>query len=239
MLALVTWVTLSAAAGSVKLAAIGFTSAGITVEQQQFYSEHFALRLSQRPGIRVVSQKDTAALLGVERQRQLLGCAESNCMAELAGALGVDGIVTGQVARIGSVYQLDVKVLSGSGAAPLAVASRRVSDEEHLLDEMDEMADEIAAHLVQPPRAEARRWPAWLLVGAGGAAVVVGGIFLGKMATDWNTLTGSGAAQVSNEMALAARNDGRVSTPLGYALASIGLAAILTGVVWLFVGSGP
>ena len=74
----------------------------------------------------VARGKDMVALLGVERQKQLLGCSDaaSSCMAELAGALGADGLVTGQLARIGKSFQLNVKVLAADGSRTLDLLAR-------------------------------------------------------------------------------------------------------------------
>src|SRR5437667_22938 len=43
----------------------------------------------------VVSSADIAALLGIERQRQLMGCNEGSCAVELAGALNAKRALRG------------------------------------------------------------------------------------------------------------------------------------------------
>src|SRR5881398_1613253 len=48
----------------------------------------------------VISSSDVTQLLGFERQRQLLGCKEDSCLAELGGALGVDYLVTSQLGKL-------------------------------------------------------------------------------------------------------------------------------------------
>lgn len=59
----------------------------------------------------VISSAEIRELLGFERQKQLLGCAEGSCLAELGGALGVDYLVSGQLGRLGKRYRLDLKLL--------------------------------------------------------------------------------------------------------------------------------
>ena len=56
----------------------------------------------------VTSSKDVQAIVGLDRQKQLLGCGTQSCSAELAGALSVDAPLFGSVAKAGS----------GSGAGP-------------------------------------------------------------------------------------------------------------------------
>ena len=63
------------------------------------YAERFATRLDQR-GVKTSTQQAMSSMLSLERQKQLLGCADdsASCMAELAGALGSTYLTVGQVA---------------------------------------------------------------------------------------------------------------------------------------------
>src|SRR4051812_36888184 len=52
-------------------------------------------------GIKVLTSHDVEAVLGMERQKQLMGCADdSSCLTEIVGALGVDGILLADLGRI-------------------------------------------------------------------------------------------------------------------------------------------
>lgn len=139
---------LAAAPSTIELASIGFHGVNIKPELAGFYADNFALKLSEQPGIHVSTARDIAAALGVERQKQLMGCADNSnsCLAELAGALGADGLVTGQLAKVGKVFQLDIKVLD-TNARPLFLFSRRVSSEEAILDELEKGAEAAAKKL--------------------------------------------------------------------------------------------
>ena len=82
------------------------------------------LKLLNDRKIQVVSSKDVAATLGLERQRQLVGCSaeSSSCLAELAGALGVSALLSATVARAGSNFVVSLRVTSASDA-PLPSSS--------------------------------------------------------------------------------------------------------------------
>lgn len=70
-------------------------------EQMAGYAEdRLAIQLGQR-GFKVTTPADMRALLGLERQKQLLGCAESDCIAEIAGALGVAALLVGDLGMVG------------------------------------------------------------------------------------------------------------------------------------------
>lgn len=174
------------AQGDVKLAAPGFSKSGLTQEQAQFFSGHLAARLSSTPWLQVVSSDDIAQMIGLERQRELLGCADgkASCMAELAGALGVDGMLVGQVAKVGQSFQVNVKVMDPAGSPLFVYSSERLGTEEAVLDELNRIAGLIAEKLA--PMHD-KRMPAgtvtavsaapkptfWPALGVAGAGVVV------------------------------------------------------------------
>ncbi|MEW5850153.1 MAG: hypothetical protein AB2A00_15300 [Myxococcota bacterium] len=76
---------------------------------------------------KVVSSSEIETLLGFEQQKQLLACDSSSCMAELAGALGVDYVVSGTLGRLGDQWLLNLTLLNtrttqaeGSVSMPVA-----------------------------------------------------------------------------------------------------------------------
>ncbi len=144
----------------VKLAATGFQFVNISPELATFCSEHFAQQMTLE-GIRVTTPNEIATMLGFERQKELMGCSDksTSCLAELANALGVDGLITGTVGKFGKTYQVNLKVLNAGDARPLAAYSNRVKDEEALIEEYSKAAKQIAPTLARrlgkslaPPR---------------------------------------------------------------------------------------
>ena len=131
------------------LASPGLTAINIDERVANFYSEFFAQELAQRSGFRVVTSGEVATLLGLERQKQLLGCSEetTSCMAELAGALGADGVVMGSIARLGSGFAVTLKVISPGDARTLAMRTGRSKDEDALLDWLTETAQQVSGQL--------------------------------------------------------------------------------------------
>jgi hypothetical protein len=128
-----------------QLAVPAFTGVNVTAEVATFYSEHFATKLSVA-GVGVVTQKQMQALLGLERQKQLLGCTteSESCLAELSNALGVDAIVQGEVGTFGQSYQLNVKIIDVRTTRQLSILSERVPSEELVLDVLAEAAPRMA-----------------------------------------------------------------------------------------------
>jgi hypothetical protein len=67
--------------------------------------------LSQTGKFEVITKSDVKALLGLEAQSQLIGCAESSCMVDLGGALGAAYLVNGSLGKLGGQYQLVLSLI--------------------------------------------------------------------------------------------------------------------------------
>jgi hypothetical protein len=136
------------AAPQVKLAAPGLAHVGVDDSVAAMFSQHFAQQLELN-GVHVVAQQEIAALIGLERQKQLLGCSDgsTNCVAEIGGALGVDGVITGTIAKLDNGYLVNLKIASSLDGSSMASVSRRGKSDGELVDWMTEIAPEIAAQL--------------------------------------------------------------------------------------------
>jgi len=143
-----------------------------------------------RAGFDVVSQADISAMLAFQKQRQMLGCTDDGCLAELGGALGADYLVSGDVARIGSRDHVALALLdarkakvvgrsagfSDAGDDTLAMAVQ-VRFRALLQPERPELVARLPP--IEPPGAEgrhARRSAAWWTFGGSGVLLAAGGL---------------------------------------------------------------
>lgn len=121
-----------------KLAAPGLQAVDVDPKKAQFLNDLFAEQLGRKSDarIRVITQAEVAALIGFERQKELLGCSNdgSSCLAEISGALGVDALVVGNVAKFGESYAMTLRVIAAGDGHVLASASNTGMREEQLLD---------------------------------------------------------------------------------------------------------
>lgn len=149
------------AQAEVRVASMDFSTRGVKTQLGSLYAERFALYL-RKQGLTVTTSKDVAAVLSLERQRQLLGCADasSSCMAELVGALGVDVLVTGTLMRVGKGTQVSVKLVNSHSAETLFQVSKLVKEDDEVLDLLESSAADAAPAVkaafapVQPPAPE-------------------------------------------------------------------------------------
>jgi len=110
---------------------------------------------------KVMGMKEISTLLGVERQRQLLGCSESSCFTELAGALGARYVLQSTVGKVGSDYVVSVRLLDSVAGKPAGSGTVQTSDANLLLNSMwNACQDAIDAAANTMGGEEGARWKA-------------------------------------------------------------------------------
>ena len=177
LLSLVLTSALLSAAEKPKLAVLELQALGAPQDTAAALTEAMTQELTKRGFFDVISSRDIQTLLGVERQKQLMGCGDdsSSCLAELAGALGSRFVLSGTLAKLGDALQLSVQMLDTQKSQTVARGVRLASDAESLVGQLPWLlAEATATPLPAPP---SRALPVTLLV-VGGAAVM-GGAVLG------------------------------------------------------------
>lgn len=259
MLAATALVQLILVAEPLKLATVGFSQVGMTDAEASFFAEHFSVQLAaaDERNVRVSTPKDMAAILGIEKQKQLLGCSDegSSCMAELAGALGADGIVSGQIAKVGKSFQVNVKILAADGSKTLFLhSSKLLSSEEELIGELNDTAKRAIAKLRPQPAVAAAtdtgpsataaassggrsRNPLKLLPGVlGVAGVVLSGVAFATASEEYSKLSDSQRwPTVEEPTASGWRSKGRENVVIGTVLLSVGLVVIAGTLLWFLL----
>jgi TolB-like protein len=147
-----------------------------------------------RTGLDTVSKGDITAIIGFEKQKQILGCSgDAGCVAEIGGALGVDFMLTGPVGQIGSQYHVSLQLVETNKARVAARASRFAEKSEDALVRAtrEATAEVLAPAIARLPAGTARvvfsaapapaakagpsHRSAWIAYGIAGALVVGGG----------------------------------------------------------------
>ncbi len=177
-------------------------------------SSLIASECAARPDAQVTSGADIRAMVGFEKQREMLGCGEASCLAEIGGALGVDYIVGSEVSQVGGTWLISLSLVDISKAQAVARLTKRATGEAQLVDVTTAAVTELLGALPgkgavavappkepppaepppeAPPSAVATAEPAsggrstvlpWALFGTGVVAAGVGGYFYGSA---WST----------------------------------------------------
>ncbi|MFL5319392.1 MAG: hypothetical protein ACJ790_07025 [Myxococcaceae bacterium] len=232
---------LSVNAAPLKLAAPGLQGVNVDEKQATLFTDYFAQQLSQY-GVHVTTAAEIATLIGLERQKQLLGCSDSSgaCMAELAGALGVDGVISGNVAKIESQYVLTIKIVKASDGSSMGNYSGRMTTAEEALDWLGKTAREFAVSQAmitetKPTGIHLRKYW-WLPAGLGAGALGVGaGLYSDANGTADKLRRGEGDPAQLNQTISSARSQQQ----LGVALMGLGAAGLVTAVVFIITGNPP
>jgi hypothetical protein len=86
---------------------------GIGIEPQlaELVTDALVAELTDR-GLTIITSKDVETALGFERQKQMLGCGQESCLAEIAGALGADRVVFGDIAQVRELTVFSVQLFN-------------------------------------------------------------------------------------------------------------------------------
>ena len=119
--------------------------AGVDAKVAATLTEALAGDLARVPGTEVVTQAQMKALLDLEAQKQLAGCTDDSCMAQIGAALGVDDLVGGTVSHLGESWliglrRVDVKI-GGSRLADRRLKGGSIDD---VLDALPGLVAEVS-----------------------------------------------------------------------------------------------
>jgi hypothetical protein len=146
-----------------------------------------------RHGFDVIARSDIQAMLGFQKDRQLLGCTEdASCIAEIGGSLGVDYVLTGQIGQIGSQFNISLLVVDSrrsrvvtrlssfceANEDALVKAARASVGTINVAIRGGSLTEGATKPSVPFTRSRTTAWIAW----GTGAALVAGGAVVGVMA---------------------------------------------------------
>lgn len=215
--------------------------------------------------VQVVAGADLSALVGLEKQKKILGCSEGNCLAEIGGALGVHFLLSAEVSRIGTVWLLNLALLDvakaraveriarkapdmtglvaaaseATGALVAAIAPRKAAPAGPALEAQPAPVPGVAADAPESSPSSGRRILAYSFAGAGVAALG-GGIAFGLAAKSSydKALKLSETANASRSEVLSLRDRTTRQMWIADAFYAAGAVALGVGLYFAFTGNG-
>ncbi|MFO0598316.1 MAG: hypothetical protein U0228_23630 [Myxococcaceae bacterium] len=202
-------------------------------------SEQLTTELSNRGELEVVSANDLQLLMGLDRQRQLTGCSESTCLAEISNALGAPWIVSGSLAQFGQATRLDLKLIRASDGKAFFREGANIQGESSLFEIVSGMARRMMSNIgvskASAQASAARAGPVALII-AGGALAVGGGVLLGVEAAQRGATVSSLSTSSANPPTYTAARDALTAQGtlmlVGGLAAGVGAVLAAGGVVW-------
>lgn len=165
----------SAKGGKLSLAVTDLRASGAEAQAATALTTEVTNSLAGLGVFAVISGEDIKRLLSLEETRQgCTGNADAACLAEIGGALGVDYLVYGEVAKIAGTYNLSLVLLDTAKASAVNRGSKKITEAGKLLEE----TGLLARALVQP-LLESKRGSLMLDVRERGAKIAVDGKTVG------------------------------------------------------------
>lgn len=216
-----------------------WNAVNVKKELVTFYADALAEAL-RKQGLKVVTAQDIATLLGMERQKQLLGCDESStsCMAELANALGCEATLVVNVARFddGSFRGI-AKLLGSRDGGVLSSVKLDSGSEKRFLDALEDSAEVLARPLlpkVGPQKPGFSRF--WWIPGALGAVGAgVGAALLVDARAQYDAIPGTASRLEAEQLA----EHGKGSQFVGGLALGVGAGLLVAGAVMALWPASP
>ncbi len=118
---------------------------GVDQATADLFTDALVGELRKSPDVVIVSPSDIASLLGFDKQKQLLGCSEASCLAEIGGALGAERLISGNVGRVGNSLMVYLSSMDPVAARTVTSVSERLksSSDEAFLDSLPRFAFQL------------------------------------------------------------------------------------------------
>jgi hypothetical protein len=99
---------------------------------------------SKHNAFNVLSGQDVSSAIGLEAQKQAMGCDEQTCLAEIAGALGADFVVFGTAGKLGQLFVVNLSLYDSAGANSAGRGQIEARNLELLPKEIDRVVNDMA-----------------------------------------------------------------------------------------------
>lgn len=180
---------------AIRVAVYDFELQGIESNIGTVVTDSMLAEIRKLQGVAAIGMDEIRDMLSHEANKQMLGCeADDTCLAEIAGALGVDNLLTGKLSKVGDSHVLLVRRMDQARAKVAGTVNKRLkagSGQEFLLavgPSIEELfpernlkpgnergvPKEVALRLDPPPLPT---WSFWGIAGTSGAALAAGGMF--------------------------------------------------------------
>lgn len=108
-----------------RVAVYDLAASGVDERMARIVTDAVLAEVRKLQRVSAVGMDEVRALLTLEADRQLLGCAdESTCLAEVADALGVDAVVTGKLVALGDERVFGLRRIEREGVDGKGVEQR-------------------------------------------------------------------------------------------------------------------
>ena len=172
-------------ADRIKLAVLDLQGKGVEASLVQNLTDVATVSLNKLGVFDVLSRADIQQMLSFEEDKQMLGCSDASCLAEVGGALGVALLISGSVGKVGSNFLVNLTLTDTSSVKVMAREQREVATVEGLTASVEAAARFLVRELL-----EGRQGYLVLKSSESGADVEIDGRIIGVTPLPRQTLSG-------------------------------------------------
>lgn len=189
------------------------------------------VELGQQPGLTVIGANEVQRLTALESDKQLAGCTQSDCLSELAGALGARYVVFGDVGPLGSRQVLNLNLFDAQKAMAVSRTAITFTSVEELPTLLPAPLHALTAPLLQTTSTSTPMPAPVVTTSTSSPLVPIGLIVAGGLVA---------ASGVGFDLLSTTSDDGELDAwdALGPAGVVLGIGVAATGVVMFAFGGG-
>lgn len=154
----------------------------IAAETARLVQDTLTVSFAKKPSLEVLSSEDIRRIVSLEAEKELLGCSQSSCLAELASAMGADLVAYGSVGSLGTLTVINLSLFDSEAQRSLGRETIEAETREEIPRRVRAAVDVLAAAAAGEATVIVDDEPGllsrgWFWAGAGGT--VVGAAALG------------------------------------------------------------
>ncbi|MBW1807520.1 MAG: DUF2380 domain-containing protein [Deltaproteobacteria bacterium] len=136
----------------IRIAVMEFASkGGVSQKQMDALGDLLANEIRTMGKYRVIGKSDIRTALDLETQKNLVGCNDESCIAEIGGALGVRWVIVGNISKFGEKFLLNLKIMDTEKIRIVKGVSKKIEGGE---GELPDALSTAAKELIEGARAE-------------------------------------------------------------------------------------
>jgi len=103
---------------------------GVKGDVAKMLMETFTAELGKLGWYEVMSVDEVQDMLGLEKMKDVMGCDDISCSADIAGGLGADFMVTGSVGKLATQLKLSLKLFDSKTRKVVKRVQKYTKDDE-------------------------------------------------------------------------------------------------------------
>ena len=131
-----------------KILVLDLQTTGIDVEQVKLIDELLTVEIAKRESFDVLSGADVRRMVELEAEKQAVGCEDTSCLADIAGAMGARYVVYGRIGKLGSRIVLTLNLFDSETAGSVGRSELKPESLDVIPDELPSVVNRLVAELV-------------------------------------------------------------------------------------------